>query len=125
MFTANQVRTITEMYGYFPRRDVQYGDPIAFRPPLAGEYYLSSVDHAFIKSMTDMKGCRLVYPELPIKYRFICDDPTPRQAEPGDWIVDNKDYTWPNLSGYGYDFIKSNCHTGSKFLIFRREEVPA
>jgi len=128
MFTAQQVRDILRLYGEFPKPQPGFNDPQEFRYPERNDFFIFPGQRENVQQALErLHGCYLIYTPKVKKYRFICDDPTPRRAEEGDWIVDNKDGSWPekNPWPFGYQFVQppSPGGTHDKYLIFRREEI--
>lgn len=132
MFTAAQIHKIEERYHRsFPKTPVGFKDPAEYRTPCPGEHYLCPhaekeevrlAEHYFenASKSPDQDPCLILIPK-PKRYRFICDDPTPRRIKLGEWTT----------------YLKNN-HVSEKFvqaddafceevkysvLIFRREEI--
>ena len=60
--------------------------------------------------------------EAPKRYRFICDDPTPRLARNQEWVA-LRSYTSVILSAVEFVVVDDVRLYPSPCLVFRREEV--
>ncbi len=118
MFTPNceQITEIIAAYGKWPEKDPVHGWPIDFRCATLDDYWLTpGLGVAFgVRSTVPV----LIYATPPVRYRYVCDDPKPRTANPGDYIAA------PGESRFAAcEFIKAQNPTTCEYLIFRREEV--
>ena len=127
--TIEEIREYsTYVDGNWPSTDPKYGDPLAYRKPVNGEFYYGKDSrHVVCSGVGPNRHRQLIYAAPAPKYRFVCDDLTPRPAKEGDWVVNNRDARWPNSSDngycYGYSFVQPGS-TAAEYLIFRREEIP-
>jgi hypothetical protein len=124
MFTAAQIREILRYYGNkWPDTPSEFHDPTEFRPAKEDENFFYRDGCVGTAQFDFQTESVLILKPKPRRYRFICDDPTPRRPLEGEWWARRKDGC-PGLTP-ATEFVSSypGAEYASDMLVFRREEI--
>jgi hypothetical protein len=125
MFTAAQIREILRYYwNKWPDTPSEFHDPTEFRPAKEDENFFCRDGCVGTAQFDFQTESVLILKPKPKRYRFICDDPTPRRIKIGDWTAKYN----MNVHPYAEDWVEVTASNIKFFLdplciIFRREEI--
>ena len=111
--TLDEVRDLISTYECVPVTPPGFTEPFGFDLPSDDEWFISLTGAAVIATGQMHVHKKLLIKPIPKRYRFICDDPTPRKAMIGDWVLTSDNEFYENKNG----------NVIGTYAIFRREEI--
>ncbi len=126
-FTFKDAQLLGKNYGgqaKFPEGKT----PIDFRPPKKGDYFApdgnpSTPVKCHFDFNDELASYRLIYAKPEPKYRFICDDPTPRSPKKGEWVADTDGRAATQSTARRFAQTMNDWTNDVQAVIFRREEI--